>query len=256
MNTKVPLFGLDFDNVTMDEALDTIDDFIASRTPHMIFCPNVALVVWARQDPFLRGVYRSCDLLPVDGMGVYFASHLVGRPLKESVSAVLMFWPLLERAVDKGYGVYLLGAKPEVLREAESNLLRAYAGLRIVGSHDGYFTQSDEPLIVADIQRCRPDILFLGMSSPKKEGFAARQLDAMGVPVVLGVGGTFDIAAGAVRLAPGWIRRSGLEWMYRLFQEPRRMWRRYLTTNTVFLGMVLAALLRRFQPHERESPIP
>jgi N-acetylglucosaminyldiphosphoundecaprenol N-acetyl-beta-D-mannosaminyltransferase len=245
MGDRVDLFGLSFDRVTMDQALARIEEFIQEGTPHKVFCPNVALLVWARKDEELRRVYQTCDLLPVDGMGIYYASRLLGDPLPEMVSAVLLFFRLIERAAANGYKLYLFGSRQEILEKAIQNLKQQYPTLNIVGYRNGYFTANDEPQIVQEIAQARPDILFVGMSSPLKERFVERNLQRMGVPVCLGVGGSFDIAAGVYKLEPRWMSKAGLAWFYRLIQEPRRMWKRYLTTNTVFVGLVFKALVTR-----------
>jgi N-acetylglucosaminyldiphosphoundecaprenol N-acetyl-beta-D-mannosaminyltransferase len=245
MSRRIEFLGLCFDDLTLAEALDRIEEFIRERTPRKIFTPNVALLIWSRKDPFLRDVYRSCDIVTVDGMAIYYALHLVGTPVKESLSASLMFYPLLKLAQEKSYGVYLLGAKEQVLQAAVQNLRQQFPGIRIVGAHHGYFDVDNAATVVADIRQAGPDILLLGMSTPMKERLAERYLAEMNVPVTLGVGGMFDIAAGLARFAPGWIRTLCLEWLYRLLQEPRRMWKRYLTTNLVFLWLVQKELVRR-----------
>jgi len=245
MSGRIEFLGLCFDNLTLVEALGRIEQFIRERSPRKIFTPNVALLVWSRKDPFLRSVYRSCDIVTVDGMAIYYALHLVGTPVKESLSASLMFFPLLRLAQEKGYGVYLLGARDGILQAAVRNLEQQFPGIRIVGAHHGYFDMDSAAGVVADIRKAAPDILLLGMSTPMKERFAERYLAAMNVPVTLGVGGMFDIAAGLASFAPPLIRRLCLEWLYRLLQEPRRMWKRYLTTNFVFLWLVQKELVRR-----------
>lgn len=245
MSGRIEFLGLCFDNLTLVEALDRIERFIQERTPRKIFTPNVALLIWSRRDPLLRDVYRSCDVVTVDGMAIYYALHLIGTPVKESLSASLMFYPLLRLAQQKGHRVYLLGAKEQVLQATVHNLQQQFPGLRIVGAHHGYFDVENASAVVADIRKAAPDILLLGMSTPMKEILAQRYLAAMNVPVTLGVGGMFDIAAGLARFAPTWIRRLCLEWLYRLLQEPRRMWKRYLTTNVVFLWLVQKELVRR-----------
>lgn len=243
---RVEILGIEFDDLDLPEALETIERYIAERTPRKIFTPNVALLIWARKDPFLRRVYQDCDMVTVDGMAIYYASHLLGTPLKQSLSASLMFFPLLELAEEKGYGIYMVGAREAVLDKAVDNLQKRYPRLRICGSHHGYFDMESPPEeLIEDIRRTAPDILFVGASTPYKERFVDANLEAMNVPVSLGVGGMFDIAAGEAQFAPEWIRRLCLEWFYRLCQEPRRMWRRYLTTNSEFLWLFLQEFIRR-----------
>jgi N-acetylglucosaminyldiphosphoundecaprenol N-acetyl-beta-D-mannosaminyltransferase len=243
---RVDILGLHFDNFDKAEALRKIEEFIENKTPTKIFTPNVALLVWARSDSLLKNVYENCDIVTVDGMAIYYASHILGTPLKESLSASLLFFPLLEICQDKGYGVYLVGAQDDVVNDAAKKLREKYPDLRILGWHHGYFDMEDPPgELIEDIQNKRPDVLFVGMSTPHKERFVDSNIERMNVPVSLGVGGMFDIAAGRAHFAPEWIRKLCLEWLYRLLQEPRRMWRRYLTTNSIFLWLLFRELVRR-----------
>jgi N-acetylglucosaminyldiphosphoundecaprenol N-acetyl-beta-D-mannosaminyltransferase len=245
MSDRVEFLGLCFDSLTLSEVLDRIELFVEERIPRKIFTPNVALLMWSRKNRFLRDVYRTSDIVTVDGMAIHYALHLVGTPVKETLSASLMFYPLLELAQERGWRVYLLGAKEPVLQAAVRNLKQRFPSLRIVGARNGYFDADNPSDVVCCIRKAAPDILLLGMSTPMKERFTAEHLDEMNVPVTLGVGGMFDIAAGVAKFAPRWVRVLCLEWLYRLLQEPRRMWKRYLTTNVAFLWLLQKELVRR-----------
>jgi len=171
---------------------------------------------------------------------------LLGTPFKESLSASLLYFPLMELAHRKGYRIYLVGAKEEILARCAENLQEKYPGINIVGKRDGYFNHEAPPEeFLRDVRAKKPDIMFVAMSTPYKERFLDANLEEMNVPVSIGVGGMFDITAGAATFAPSWIRKLCLEWLYRLIQEPRRMWRRYWTTNSVFLWLLLVELVRR-----------
>jgi len=242
---KVSFLGLPFDNLTVSEALDRIEEFIHEGVPRKIFTPNVSLLMSSQRDMFLRSVYQSCDMLTVDGMAIYYALHLLGTPVKASASASLLFYPLLALAQQKGYGVYLLGAREEVVCDAVERLTTEFPGIRIVGWHNGYFDINDASEVVEDIRHTQPDILLVGMSSPLKERFVEMHLQAMNVPVSLGVGGMLDIAAGRAQFAPEWVRKMCIEWLYRLVQEPRRLWKRYATTNSRFLWLLLKEVVKQ-----------
>jgi N-acetylglucosaminyldiphosphoundecaprenol N-acetyl-beta-D-mannosaminyltransferase len=239
------LLGLEFDRVTVETAADELERHVHHRSPARITCVNVALYVWARSAPWLWQWYRGCDLLIADGMGIFYASRLLGEPTPGITNAVLLMYELLKRASVGGYRVYLLGTRADYLELAVSRIQERYPGVDIVGYRDGFFSLEEEPSVVQEIVALRPDILLIGISSVRKEQFLQRNLDALGVPVCLGVGGALDVVAGVHRLAPHWIRVAGLEWAFRLMQEPRRLWRRYLTTNTTFAYLVLVALVRR-----------
>jgi len=245
---RVRILDMEFDRLTVAEAADEMEAYVRDGTPRRIACVNVALYVWARSAPRLWHYYSSCDLLIADGMGLYYASRILGDPTPGITNAVFLMHELLERAARNSYRVYVLGTRPEILERAIARMRRDYPGLQIVGSRDGFFERELEGPIVAEIKSKQPDILLIGMSSVRKDEFLERNLSALDVPVCLGVGGALDVVAGAYRLAPQWVRRTGFEWLYRLIQEPRRLWRRYLTTNTVFAWLLLAAAGRRLLP--------
>lgn len=245
MSEKVPFLHLKFDSLTLEESLDKIEGYIKEGKPRKIFTPNVALLIWSLDDPFLKKVYQSTDILTVDGMAIYYALKILGTPVKESLSASLMFYPLLALSAKKGYKIYMVGAKQELLEKAVDNIRKQYKGIQIVGYHNGYFNMSHAEDVVNDIRSKKPDILLIGMSSPLKEQLVDKYMTAMNVPVSLGVGGMFDIAAGYAKFAPQWVRVLCIEWLYRLLQEPGRMWKRYFETNSRFLILFYRELLRK-----------
>ena len=245
-DTKVPFMGLNFDNLDLTGALERIEQFIAERKRRMIFTPNVALLVWSRRDRFLKDTYDRCDMLTVDGVAICYAMRILGIPLKTSPSASLMFYPLFQLSQDKGYRIFMVGAQENAVSTAVANLREQYPGAQIVGYHHGYFDMENPPVeLITEIQKTNPYLLLVGMATPYKERFFVSNFERMNVPVSLGVGGMFDIAAGEAQFAPVWIRKLALEWLYRLLQEPRRMWKRYLTTNTAFLCLFAAEFVKR-----------
>ncbi len=238
------LFDIGIHAVTLDQAVDACDEAIRTRRPLTIGVVNAAKLVNMRRDPRLADAVRASQLVLADGMSVVWAARLLGRPLPERVAGIDLFARLLLLADQRGYRVYFLGATQAVLDELLRRIGAAYRGLRIAGAHHGYFDAARAPRIAREIQRSAPDLLFVAMTSPRKETFLARFGPALDVPVCHGVGGSFDVFAGVVRRAPCLLQSCGLEWLYRVWQEPRRMWRRYLVTNTLFLGLVLRELLR------------
>jgi N-acetylglucosaminyldiphosphoundecaprenol N-acetyl-beta-D-mannosaminyltransferase len=169
---------------------------------------------------------------------------LLGHRLPARIAGVDLMEALLAHAASRGYSVYLLGARPQVVAACVARARERYPALRVAGFRDGYFQRGEEGDVVAAIRAARPDILFLGFGTPAKEYFMHRRHRELEVPFVMGVGGTFDVLAGLVPRAPRWMQRSGLEWAFRLAQEPRRMWRRYLLGNTRFAALVLRDLMR------------
>jgi N-acetylglucosaminyldiphosphoundecaprenol N-acetyl-beta-D-mannosaminyltransferase len=233
------LFGLYIDPLRMDDAVERCRAALETRKPIMLGVLNAAKVVNLHRDRVLRDSLLACDLLLADGQSVVWASRLLRHPLPERVAGIDIFEQLLVLAHREGRSVYLLGAKPSVLEVLLWRIEQRWPGLRIAGSHDGYFSDAEATGIAAEIRASGADMLFLGMGSPKKEIFLASYGATLGVPVLHGVGGSFDVLSGLMRRAPLRWQRMGMEWGYRLLQEPRRMWRRYLVTNTKFLLLIL-----------------
>lgn len=239
------LFGIPISAVTMGEALAIVDDAIARRASLQIGVVNAAKVVNMKRDPALNEAVLSSDIILADGMSVVWASRLLGRPLPERVTGLDLMLEMLRRGNERGYRVYCLGATGEVLDAALARMSAEFPNVELVGWHHGYFKDHEEPAIVAEIATTRPDILLVAMTSPKKEILLGRWGHALGVPVCHGVGGSFDVLAGKVRRAPQAWQRLGLEWLYRVAQEPRRLWRRYLVTNVMFCQLVFVEFFRR-----------
>jgi N-acetylglucosaminyldiphosphoundecaprenol N-acetyl-beta-D-mannosaminyltransferase len=246
---SVELMGCRVDNLSMEETLQTIEGFIASGRPHQHVVVNVDKLVKARRDAQLRRIINECDLVNADGMPVVWASRLLGRPLKERVAGVDLFEALLQRSAQKGWRVFLLGAREEIVARVRELSVHRYPGLVIAGHRHGYWSGEQEEAAIADeIRAARTDILFVAISSPKKEHFLDRWQERMKVPFAMGVGGSFDVVAGHVKRAPRWMQRSGLEWFYRFLQEPRRMFRRYFIDDMAFLGMLAHEIWRHRAP--------
>jgi N-acetylglucosaminyldiphosphoundecaprenol N-acetyl-beta-D-mannosaminyltransferase len=226
---------------TMGEVVDLCDSAVARRRPMQIGVMNAAKVVNARRDAALHEAILSCDVILADGQSVVWASRMLGQPLPERVAGIDLFIRLLELADKRHLSVFLLGATPEVIELVATVVETTYPGARLVGHRDGYF--ADEESVAQEIASSHPDMLFLGMTSPKKEMFLKRYQSVMNVSVTHGVGGSFDILAGVTKRAPEAWQRVGMEWAYRLVQEPGRMWKRYLRTNVLFSIMIVRALV-------------
>ncbi len=237
--------GCKVDNLDMEETLGVVDGFIRSGRPHQHVVVNVDKIVKASRDPALREIINGCDLINADGMPVVWASRLLGKPLKARVTGVDLFEALMARAAQKGWRVFLLGAREEVVSGVARIYPARYPGLTLAGYRNGYWKPEEEARVVADIAVTRPDILFVAISSPKKEEFLARYQAAMQIPFAMGVGGTFDVAVGLVKRAPVWMQNAGLEWFYRFLQEPRRMFRRYFIDDMAFVALFAREWVRR-----------
>lgn len=237
---RVPIHPVD-----MEGALARVDEFINARTPHYNIAINAAKVVEFQDDEALRNAIGEAHLLTADGQSVVWASRLLGQPVPARVAGTDLMQALLAHAARRDYSVYLLGAKDEIVRACVTKALQEHPSLRIAGYRNGYFRREEEGDVVAAIRASNPDILFLGFGTPAKEYFMHRHYRALGVPFVMGVGGSFDVYAGLVARAPRWMQHAGLEWAFRLAQEPRRMWKRYLVGNTRFAWIITRELLAR-----------
>jgi N-acetylglucosaminyldiphosphoundecaprenol N-acetyl-beta-D-mannosaminyltransferase len=242
MSTRADVLGCRIDRLNLQETLSEIERVIASRrfTQHMAI--NAAKLVTMQDSPKLRRIVDECGLVNADGQSIVWASRLLGNPLPERVAGIDLMHSLLDLAERRGYRVYFLGARPEVLERALERIRRIHPGLRIVGARDGYFSEDEDRSVSAAIGASRPDIVFVAISSPRKEYFLGEHGPDLGAPFVMGVGGAIDIVAGVTRRAPASWQRLGLEWLFRLIQEPRRMFRRYAVTNARFAWLVGAAL--------------
>lgn len=236
--------GLRFDNVTLAEAVERVVGFVRSGNPHSVFSLNAELIVRAQTDAWLRGVYQCAHLATVDSYVVGYSVRACGHALQEPVSAARLMFALLPVANAERFRIYLLGASEEIVRAVATRITEQYPDVVIAGVRNGYFDPEDEVEIVEEIRASNADLLFVAMSTPLKEAFIHTNLATLNVPACIGVGGTFDILAGKTKHAPGWISRLGLEWFYRFAQEPRRLWKRYLTTNAVFLRLLGREWLR------------
>ena len=228
------LLGIDIDSLTAPEFLQRIDDFIESGAPHQISYLNADCLNKCWSDRNYRDAISQSDLVYADGMGVVWASRLFGHPLPERLNANDMLPQFCSRAEEKGHRIFLIGGENGIAEKAAEDLKEKYPNLQIVGCHHGYFSETETNDVIQKIQDAKPDILIVGMGAPKQELWIQQNLQKLGVPVVWGVGGLLDYSAKGLQRAPVWMRKSGLEWFWRLCLEPRRLWRRYLLGNLLF----------------------
>lgn len=243
-NGRFKFLDLSLDNLSLEETIAKISAAINNRRVIQHIVLNALKVVQAHQSESLKCIINRCDIINPDGQSVVWASRLLGRPLKERIAGVDLMWRLFGEAQKNEWSVFLLGAEEKVSETAVKQLKSFFPKLKIAGRRNGYFSANEEATIVQQIRDAKPDILFVGISSPKKEFFLDKYLTALNVPFSMGVGGGFDLIAGKTKRAPLWIQNMGLEWFYRILQEPGRMWKRYAITNFLFLYLVLREKLR------------
>jgi N-acetylglucosaminyldiphosphoundecaprenol N-acetyl-beta-D-mannosaminyltransferase len=239
--------GVRADDVTWDETLAWVEGFIADGRPHQIATVNPEFVMAARRDPEFRAIINNAALAIPDGVGLLWAGRLLGQPVRERVTGSDGVPRIAERAAVKGWRLFLLGAAPGVAEETARRLVVRYPGLKIVGTYAGSPAVEEETAIVDLVRRARPDVLFVAYGHPRQDKWIARNLDRLGVPACMGVGGAFDFIVGVQSRAPAWMRRIGLEHLYRLLRQPWR-WRRQVDVYHFGLLALLAGLKQRIRP--------
>jgi N-acetylglucosaminyldiphosphoundecaprenol N-acetyl-beta-D-mannosaminyltransferase len=241
---RVVVLGCAIDAVSLEEAVDAIERRIVRREPCQHVAINAAKLVRLQRESQLARAVAGCELVTADGQSVVWAARLLGKPLPGRVAGIDLMDAVLRRASERGYGVFVLGARPEVLERALTVLRQRHPALELSGHH-GYFGPEDEPAVVESIVQAAPDVLFVALETPAKELFLARNRDRLRIPFAMGVGGAVDILGGVRKRAPRTLQRLGLEWAFRLAQEPRRLAGRYVVGNTRFTWLVARELVRQ-----------
>lgn len=234
---SIEILGVRVDDVTCDELLADVDAFVADGRPHQIVTLNSEMLVAAHDDPDFRRMLNAADRNVADGVGLLLAARLLGHPLRGRVTGSDGIYHLATHCARQGYRPFFLGARPGVAPIVAERLRALNPGLEVAGTYAGSPRVEEEEEIVARVRAAAPDLLFVAYGVPAEEKWIARNRDRLGVPVMIGVGGAFDFVAGVTRRAPLWMRRLGLEWLYRLLQEPWR-WRRQLALPR-FVGLVV-----------------
>ena len=242
----IAMLGVAFDNVSLSGALGRIQAMIAARVPSYIVTANVDFLVQARRNAELRRVLLDAHLVLCDGMPLVWASRWLGNPLPERVAGADLAPQLIRVAAEHNYRLFFLGATPEANARAIANVRAQFPNANIAGHFSPPFRplpEMDNGAIRRRILAAQPDILFVALGCPKAEIWMARHHQSLGVPVMIGVGATMDFLAGDVKRAPLWMQRAGAEWVFRLFQEPRRLFRRYAANLWSFIPAMAAPFL-------------
>jgi N-acetylglucosaminyldiphosphoundecaprenol N-acetyl-beta-D-mannosaminyltransferase len=236
---RVSVVGCAIDALTFAETIQEVDRLARAGRPVQHCAVNASKALLMDRDPRLRQIVNSCALVNADGQSIVWASRLLERPVPGRVAGVDLFEALLGLAEARGYGVYFLGARTPVVEAVVLRAKRDHPRLVVSGWRDGYWSEGETTAVVEGVRASEATLLFVGMPSPRKEYWLAGHLEQLSVPFSMGVGGSFDVYAGVIKRAPNWMQRMGLEWVFRLAQEPMRLWRRYLVGNLRFLLLVL-----------------
>jgi len=247
--SQVDIMGIGFNNLTMEETIEKVEQLINAQKPSMIFTLNVHRTVSAIQNRSIKEIYDIADIILPDGVPLVWISRILGNPLKERIAGADLFPLFCETASRKGYKIFLLGAAPGIAEKTKEILEKRHSGIKVVGTFSpsfGFENDVDENRkIVSIIKKANPDVLFIALGHPKEEEWILKYRNEIKVPVSIGIGATFDFISGKLRRAPKWLQTIGLEWFFRICQEPRRLWKRYLIGNTYFIWLVFRKYLEK-----------
>ncbi|MCK4441295.1 MAG: WecB/TagA/CpsF family glycosyltransferase [Sulfurovaceae bacterium] len=239
MKNRINILNCPIDNMTMEETIDIIDKSIQNKINLHHSVVNVAKLIYMQKDKELYYSIINSNIINADGQAVVWASRFLGKDLPERVTGIDLMQNLVKLAYKKKYKIFFFGAKEEIVKSVVDKYSKIYSYEIIAGYRNGYFKKNEEENIAKEIANSKADILFVAISSPKKEIFLNRYRNIINISFIMGVGGSFDVIAGKVKRAPLWMQKYGLEWFYRFLQEPRRMWKRYLVTNSLFIYLIL-----------------
>ncbi|MCM1990513.1 WecB/TagA/CpsF family glycosyltransferase [Oceanirhabdus seepicola] len=235
---NIKMFDCDVASLTMKETVQQIEEYIKKRqiVQHVVI--NAGKVVTMQNNKNLKTIIQQCPIINADGQSIVWASKFLKKSLPERVAGIDLMKNLIELSSEKGYRIYFFGAKQDVVEKVVQIYKEKYPNLQVAGYRNGYFTDEDNEEIISEMKETKADILFVAFSSPKKEFWLNENINKIGIPFCMGVGGSFDVVSGITKRAPVWMQKIGLEWFYRFVQEPKRMWKRYLVGNTKFIYYV------------------
>ena len=256
---KINIVGAQVDRYSFDEVVEmTIDRALTGTSPAYIVTPNAQHINNLQHDSLFQEIYRRAFLVVPDGTSILWAAKFLKTPLKGKVSGSNLFEKLCERGASQPLRIFLLGGRPQAAERAAKILEQRYVGLEIVGTYCPPYGFENDPsamkLINKEITRAAPNLLFVGLGSPKQEKWVYANYQQLKVPVSIGIGISFEFIAGMVKRAPVWMQNSGLEWLFRLMMEPKRLWRRYVIGNPLFIYLVLRqklGLAKKFKYQSR-----
>lgn len=238
-NPRITILNTEIDVLNVNETIALVEKYVQTKTPLHLMGVNADKINEVNQNAKMREIVNSCGVINADGASVILASKYLKKPLPERVAGVDLMQSLVALSEEKGYSIYLLGAKQKVVEETSEVLKKRHPNLKVAGIHNGYFKENDWPDISAELKDKKPDIVFVGITSPTKE-YLIEYLQSEGNDAVfMGVGGSFDVISGNIPRAPLWVQRANLEWLFRVMQEPRRLFKRYFVGNWKFIAAII-----------------
>lgn len=238
-NKRITILGVQIDVLSVVETIELVEEYVKKKVPLHLMGVNADKINECNRNPKLKQIVNSCGIINADGASVILASEYLGENLPERVAGVDLMMDLVELSSKKGYRIYLLGAKKNVVEKTEKVLRDKFKSINIVGAHDGYFSDDQWDSISDDIKKSAPDFVFVGITSPKKEYLIEYMQDRGNNAVFMGVGGSFDVISGLIPRAPLWMQKANLEWLFRVMQEPKRLFKRYFFGNFSFIKAII-----------------
>ena len=237
-NKRIEILGVKIDSLNVQETIDLVEEYINTNTPLHLMGVNADKINEAQKNPKLMEIINKCGVINADGASVIMASKYLDMPLPERVAGIDLMQELVKLSSEKDYSIYLLGAKEEVVQNTKKVLLEKYPNLNILGIRNGYFKDEEWNDIASELKKVNPQFVFVGITSPKKE-YLIEFLQNSGVSsVMMGVGGSFDVISGNIKRAPVWMQKCNLEWLFRVMQEPKRLFKRYFVGNRIFIKAI------------------
>ena len=219
---QVEILGVNVNSLTMAQAVEAVQQFIAEKKVALVATANAEMLMRSTQDEELKDILNQADLVVPDGAGTVWAAGHLGEPMPERVDGFDLAQELMREAPSRGDRVYFFGSAPGVADKAKAKAEELYPGIQVVGVRNGFFSEADEPQIIADIRAAKPDILLAALGVPKQEKWLKKHMQELQVPVSIGVGGTLDVMAGVMERAPLWMQKAKLEWLFRGLKQPSR----------------------------------
>ncbi|MBQ2009501.1 MAG: WecB/TagA/CpsF family glycosyltransferase [Selenomonadaceae bacterium] len=219
---QVEILGVNVNSLTMAQAVEAVQQFIAEKKVALVATANAEMLMRSTQDEELKDILNQADLVVPDGAGTVWAAGHLGEPMPERVAGFDLAQELMREAPARGDRIYFFGSAPGVADKAKAKAEELYPGIQVVGTRNGFFTEADEPGIIAEIKAARPDILLAALGVPKQEKWLKKHMQELQVPVSIGVGGTLDVMAGVMERAPLWMQKAKLEWLFRGLKQPSR----------------------------------
>lgn len=238
MNARITMLNTTIDVLNTEETISLVEEYVKHKVPLHLMGVNADKINELNENERLKQIVNSCGIINADGASVIMASKFLGKPLPERVAGIDLMQSLIQLSEENSYSVYLLGAKQEVVEKTAEVLKQKHPKLKIVGIHNGYFKETEWPEISRELKAVHPEFVFVGITSPIKEYLIEYLQDDGNDSVFMGVGGSFDVISGIIPRAPKWMQNYGLEWLFRVIQEPRRLFKRYFFGNMTFLRAV------------------